>query len=231
MIVTIIICVTFFLVYAFIPNYFARHYSKNVIKKLNKNDNTIALTFDDGPDSEYTKEILDILDDNNVKATFFIVANKVDGNIDVLNRMLKEGHCIAMHSYKHKSAWLSLPWETFIEFKKSLKIFNYYGFNIKYFRPPWGTFNIFTLRAAIKNNLKTILWTVEAFDWRKNNNSNNINNIINSRVGANDIIVLHDSGGAVGSPRNTVEALKNILPSLLEKGYKFITIEEGIDHD
>lgn len=214
--------------YAVIPNYIARNHSKKVTKKFNTNDNLIALTFDDGPDAKYTKEVLNILEEHDIKGTFFLVANKIEQNREIVNKMKREGHCIGLHSYEHKSAWLSLPWKTMKEFKKSIKIFNNNNIEIKYFRPPWGTFNLFTLKGANKNNLETVLWTVEAFDWRKNNTPTNISSIINNKVKSGDIIVLHDSGGAEGAPRNTIEALRKLIPLLINKGYKFITIEEGL---
>lgn len=217
-----------FMIYMVIPNYYARNISKNVIKtvNVNKKNKTIALTFDDGPDSLYTNRLLDILKKNNVKATFFLVAGNAQKNINIVKRMKEEGHGIGMHSLYHKSAWITLPTETKNEFKKALEIFNSLGLNITYFRPPWGTFNAYTLKSAIDNKLKTILWTVEAYDWRKNNSAKNIEKILLERTRDKDIIVLHDSGGAKGAPQNTLDALETVIPKLLQKGYNFITIDE-----
>ena len=131
-----------------------------------------------------------------------------------------------MHSLYHKSAWLSFPWETINEFNKSLDIFKKLGLNIKYFRPPWGTFNALTLGNALKHNLKVVLWSVEAYDWRKDNTPSNIEKILLDRITKNDIIVLHDSGGAKGAPKNTLKALDTALPKLLERGFNFVTIDD-----
>lgn len=220
-----------FLIYMVIPNYYARNISKDVIKtvELNNKNKTIALTFDDGPDPLYTNKLLDILKKNNVKASFFLVAGNAQKNIDIVERMKEEGHGIGMHSLYHKSAWITFPTETKNEFKKALEIFNSIGLNITYFRPPWGTFNAYTLRSAIDNSLKTILWTVEAYDWRKNNSGKNIEKILLERIKDNDIIVLHDSGGAKGAPQNTLDALENVIPKLLQKGFNFITIDEVLN--
>lgn len=140
--------------------------------------------------------------------------------------MKEEGHGIGMHSLYHKSAWITLPTETKNEFKKALTIFNSIGLDIKYFRPPWGTFNAYTLKSATNNGLKTVLWTVEAYDWRKNNSPQNIEDILLKRTCDKDIIVLHDSGGAESAPKNTLDALESVIPKLLQKGFKFITIDE-----
>lgn len=218
-----------FMFYMVIPNYIARNKSKEVIRTINKKTNkTIALTFDDGPDPLYTNRLLDILEKNEIKATFFLVAQKAQENQDIVYRMKKDGHGIGMHTMYHKSAWLSFPWETINEFKKGLKILEGIGLNITYYRPPWGTFNAFTLKHALKNKLKIILWSVEAYDWRKNNSATNIEDILLRRIEEGDIIVLHDSGGALGAPNNTLEALESTIPKLKNLGYNFITIDEMI---
>ncbi len=216
-----------FLIYMVIPNYYIRNHSKNCIRVLQDNpqNKTIALTFDDGPDPRYTPQLLDILKQHDVSATFFLVAKKAQEHPEIISRMQEEGHCLAMHTYKHKSAWLSHPYETVNEFDKSLKIFKTLGLHIKYFRPPWGTFNAFTYYGAKKHGLKVILWSVEAYDWRKNNSKENIHQILMNRTGSNDIIVLHDSGGAKGAPLNTINALKTTIPKLIQDGYTFVTID------
>lgn len=224
-----LILLLIFMMYMVIPNYIARNKSKDVIKTIDKNsEKTIALTFDDGPDPLYTNRLLDLLEKNNVKATFFLVARKAADNKDIVDRMKREGHGIGMHTMYHKSAWLSFPWETINEFRKGLDILKSLGLHITYYRPPWGTFNAFTLKHALKNNLKIILWTVEAFDWRKNNSSANIENILLKRIKDKDIIVLHDSGGAKGAPNNTLGALETTIPKLKVLGFNFITIDEMI---
>lgn len=212
----------FFIVYDLIPNYISRNVIQDIKHNLNKNDKKIALTFDDGPDEKYTEQVLDILEQHEIKATFFVVANKALKNKSIIERMKKEGHTIALHSLKHKSAWIMTPIETLKEIPIALSILRSIGVKVDYFRPPWGTFNLFTYYTAKKNNLKVILWSVEAFDWRKNNSSDNISSIILKRVQKNTIIVLHDSGGAESAPINTIEALKILIPKLKLQGYDFV---------
>ncbi|MFP4697195.1 MAG: polysaccharide deacetylase family protein [Eubacteriales bacterium] len=216
----------FFLIYNFLPNFYARNISKNVLHTLALNGKKIALTFDDGPDQRYTNEILDLLKEYSIKATFFVVAEKVKSNISIIKRMKEEGHLIALHSLRHKSAWLMGPYETMKEIPKSKKILSQLDIEIDYFRPPWGTFNLLTLYSATKNKLKTILWSVEAYDWRKDNSGVLISNLLLNRIKEQSIIVLHDSGGAEFAPINTIEGLKITIPKLLEKGYEFVTVEE-----
>lgn len=224
------VLVCLFLLYMVIPNYIARNMAGHVIKKVtNQNKKSIALTFDDGPDPRYTERLLDILKENGVQATFFLVADKAKKHKHIVDRMKAEGHGIGMHSLYHKSAWLSLPHETIREFTVSLRIFRELGLNITYFRPPWGTFNALTLRYALKNKLNVIMWTVEANDWRKDNSPSQIEEILLRRTQDEDIIVLHDSGGADGAPENTLQALETTLPRLLKEGFHFVTVDESIE--
>jgi peptidoglycan/xylan/chitin deacetylase (PgdA/CDA1 family) len=221
------------LVYMFIPNFYARHLSKHVSRKLtiNNENKTIALTFDDGPHEQHTTSVLDLLSKYDVKATFFLVASNARQNRNIVMRMKREGHCIAMHSLNHKCAWLSFPWETRSDFMKSLKILGDLGIQVKYFRPPWGIFNAVTLACASKHDLRTVLWSVEAYDWRKNNTPHNIERILLERTKHRDIIVLHDRGGREETPLNTIRALKTAIPSFLAKGYQFVTLDDGMEKE
>ncbi|WP_053954687.1 polysaccharide deacetylase family protein [Inediibacterium massiliense] len=221
--VLIVIC---FVLYNIIPNYYYRNKDKKTIKVLNTSLKKIALTFDDGPDPIYTEMILDILKKNNVKATFFLVADKALKNKEIVERMIQEGHGIGLHSLCHKSAWLSFPWQTAKDFEKSIKIFNELRYNIRLFRPPWGTFNLVVPYYAKKYDLKVVLWSIEAKDWSKNTTVDQIKERIYKKVKSGDIIVLHDSNGAKGAPKRTIDALEELIPNLIEEGYEFVLVDQ-----
>jgi peptidoglycan/xylan/chitin deacetylase (PgdA/CDA1 family) len=72
--------------------------------------NQVAFTFDDGPHPRYTPELLDLLQDYQVKATFFVLGSQADLHPDLIRRMHREGHQIGIHNYNHTSNWLMLPW-------------------------------------------------------------------------------------------------------------------------
>ncbi|MTI66215.1 MAG: polysaccharide deacetylase family protein [Firmicutes bacterium] len=214
------------IIYTIVPNFYNRNLSKSVIKKFNTKEKEIALTFDDGPDSRYTLELLKILKRNNVKCTFFLVAERTFKNEGVFQKIIKDGHNIGLHSYNHKSAWLSLPNKTKKDFYNSIKTFNKLGENVKYFRPPWGTFNLLTKYYANKYHLKTILWNKNAKDWKKSTSSEDIINRLLKDIRNGDIIVLHDCNGKKDTPVNVLKALEIVIPKLKKEGYKFVTIDE-----
>lgn len=225
--VSIILIILVFITYSILPNYYYRNKSNKVIKHIDGN-NEIALTFDDGPDSEYTPLLLDLLKEHEIKATFFLVADKAMTNKEIFKRIVSEGHSVGLHSFKHKSAWLSLPWQTKEDFKQSVNTLERLGYPVKFFRPPWGTFNLLTQYYAERNNFKTILWSVEAKDWSSSSTAEQIRDRVVNNVKSGDIIVLHDSNGAEKAPERTIQALKEILPNLKSQGYIFVTIDDKL---
>jgi peptidoglycan/xylan/chitin deacetylase (PgdA/CDA1 family) len=206
------------------PTIYYRLLNKRV-KKFHS-DNEIALTFDDGIDKVYTEKLLDLLYKYNIKATFFILSSTIEKNPQILKRMENEGHLIALHSLEHKCSLFKGYFYTKRDFEDSIKIFKENNIDIKYFRPPWGVFNLFTIRYIKKNNLKIILWNVMVGDWKSSITSEDIERKLMKKIKAGSIICLHDGRGKDEAPSRTIEALKNVIPLLKEKNYKFITMEK-----
>ena len=101
----------------------------------------IALTFDDGPNPEYTPQLLDLLKKYGVKASFFVVGSKVKAYPDIIKRMSQEGHTIGIHHYDHISSWILSPFQL----KKQLQmteqaIMECTHEKVTFYRPPWGQF-------------------------------------------------------------------------------------------
>ncbi|MDX5727194.1 EAL domain-containing protein, partial [Clostridioides difficile] len=115
------------------------------------------------------------------------------------------------------------------DFIESTNIMKNLGVDVNYYRPPWGHTNIFSNSFVKKYNLKMTLWDVMAEDWEKDSTVDIIINKLMSRTKENSIICLHDagenSGGAVGAPERTIEALKIAIPKLKASGLKFVTPE------
>ncbi len=215
-----------FLVHSLIPTVFNKRINRRVIRKTGTK-NKLLLTFDDGPDSRYIFDLLDVLDEVDVKAIFFMVAKNALANPHAVKEIVNRGHLIGLHSLEHKNAMFYSYFYTKKDFEESVDIMRSLGIKPSYYRPPWGHTNIFTMYFARKYGLKIMLWDVMAEDWRGNTNAREISSKIVKRVGCNSIICLHDagenSGGAKGAPRNTIEALKTAIPKLKEEGYEIIS--------
>ncbi|HBF5455516.1 TPA: polysaccharide deacetylase family protein [Clostridioides difficile] len=217
-----------FLVHSIIPTYYNKLLNKEVLKNMT-GENEIALTFDDGPDKRYTEKLLDVLKENDIQAMFFVVAKNAEKEPEIIKRMLRENHIVGLHSLEHKNAWLYSYSYVKKDFIESTNIMKNLGVDVNYYRPPWGHTNIFSNLFVKKYNLKMTLWDVMAEDWEKDSTVDIIINKLMSRTKESSIICLHDagenSGGAVGAPERTIEALKIAIPKLKASGLKFVTPE------
>jgi len=183
----------------------------------------VALTFDDGPNPEYTPQILDILDDYKVKATFFLIGREIEKYPALTRRILEKNHSIGNHSYYHKKH-LQLDSRKIIkeieETSKIIKRFN--GHSQFFFRPPYGKVSLFLLFMTIRLNLSIVLWSVDSMDWKKESKHLILHKINSSNIRCGDIILFHDDNIF------TVEALPIIIEGLKKKGYQFVTVEQMI---
>lgn len=217
-----------FVIHSIIPTYYNKYFNRNAQRKTSTKDE-VMLTFDDGPDPRYTIRLLDLLAENDVKATFFMVAENAKKNKDIVRRMISEGHKVGLHSWQHRNAMLYSYAYTKKDFENSVKIMKAIGVDEIFYRPPWGHTNIFSNYFVNKFGLKMIFWDVMAEDWKSESVPEIIIDKLMKRVTPYSIICLHDagenSGGDYGAPENTILALKVAIPRLKSKGYKFVLPE------
>lgn len=186
----------------------------------------LYLTFDDGSDTVYTNKLLDLLDEQKVPATFFMVAESAKQHPGIVERMKKNGYSIGIHSQKHESAMLQLIGKTGRDLKKSVEIMEKLGVDIKGYRPPWGHLNLASLYWIKKLHLNLVFWDVMAQDWSADETPDSICNKILRRVFPGAVICLHDGRGENGAPGRTIEALEKAIPLLKKQGYAFRNVEE-----
>lgn len=196
-------------------------------------DKVIALTFDDGPWDSSTEKILDILDENDAKATFFTVGYKIPGHEDLVKRASEAGHEIGTHTWDHAEGsgkGVSLikmsTDERKDEVTKGLKaIEDATGAEAStIFRAPGGNFD-----DSVATDLQELIsaeigWNIDTNDWQKPGASTIAKRI--KSAGPGNIILMHDGGG---DRSQTVAALKEALPALKEQGYTFVTVQELIE--
>ncbi len=198
-------------------------------------DKVIALTFDDGPWDTYTSEILDILEENDAKATFFTVGSRISGDeADLVMQAAAAGHQICTHTWDHASgsgngvslAYMSAEEQRNEIIKGLAAIEEATGAAAStVIRAPGGNFPTEVWQNV--NDLITaeIGWTIDTKDWSKPGTSAIVEAIESATSG--DIILMHDGGG---DRSQTVEALSEALPYLKEQGYTFITIDELLEY-
>lgn len=200
----------------------------NVYRCKENTNKEIALTFDDGPHPVYTDKILDILKEYGVKATFFMIGENVINYSEVALRVKNEGHEIGNHTVKHLSA-RKTPEEDLVTDMISCSeiIYNVLGFNPSIVRPPEGAIVPSVLEVCDKINCSVILWNVDTRDWAHTSPSRIFKNVMQN-TDSGDIILMHDY---ISKNSPTPEALRMIIPKLLEQGYSFVTVSELIKAD
>lgn len=188
---------------------------------------SVYLTFDDGPTKEITTQILDILKEYDVKATFFSLGEYIDRNPEITKRAYEEGHEIASHSYTHKKAMFS-SLETFkSEITKTEEaIFNAIGITPDFFRVPYGT----KLGQEYKDYLSAkgyemIGWNCESYDSRGSHikAADILKGVKDTSKNKKEVIVImHDTYGK----QETVKALPDVIEYFQSINYEFKKIGE-----
>lgn len=178
----------------------------------------VALTFDDGPDPEITRKVLQVLERENIQAVFFLTGEKALRHPDVVREIAAQGHQIGAHSLDHRYAWLQTPVQTWRQWNECLKILEeIIGEKVQWIRPPWGTFNLTTWLWLKKNRRTAVLWNVEGHDWLTKRTPEEIAKSIVNKVREGSIIVMHDCGGQPGAPQNSLQALEIICRQIVEE--------------
>jgi peptidoglycan/xylan/chitin deacetylase (PgdA/CDA1 family)/sulfur carrier protein ThiS len=183
----------------------------------------VALTFDDGPWPGATDQVLRVLDDHDVTATFFMLGINIKKWPEVARRVGEAGHPVGNHTYRHEvltdvdQARLEteLLWTTGL-------IEQTVGNRPIWFRPPGGLLNGAVYAELQRQNLKPVLWTVDPQDWEGASASEITQRVI-AGVHPGAVVLLHDGGG---SRDETVKALPVIIEQLQAKGYTFVSLDE-----
>lgn len=185
----------------------------------------VALTFDDGPSGIFTEKVLDVLAKENVKATFFLIGQKVMGQPELMARLDREGHELGNHTFTHsKVTWLSDEKLAFELEKASLMISEMTGKTVKLFRPPHGTLNSVKGKLIQQEGYDIVLWTVNADDFYRTDRGmrspSSIANRVLGQVAGGDVILMHDNS------QQLADALPLIIAGLKQKGYTLVTVSE-----
>lgn len=194
----------------------------DIVWEAETNQKIVAITFDDGPHSQYTDQILDILKKHKAKSTFFVMGEHAKKFPDIIKRQSDEGHEVANHTYGHLYEDTKHLDQ---EIKRTTNIIGQItGTRSTLFRPVGGLFNDIVVNTAKKNNHLVVMWSwhQDTHDWKKPG-VNKIVNQVTSGVTPGDIILMHDAGR---DRSQTVKALDKILEQLSKQGYEFVTVSD-----
>ncbi|GAA1625837.1 bifunctional polysaccharide deacetylase/glycosyltransferase family 2 protein [Actinoplanes couchii] len=189
----------------------------------------IVLTFDDGPDPEYTPEILEVLAEYDVPATFFMIGSEIAKYPDLVQQVVDEGHEIGIHTFTHPELSGKNDWRRTVEMRETqLALAGAAGVTSVIFRPPYSS----TVAALDDTNWSviaemgeagylTVVNDLDSRDWESGVTNADIVEAVTPDDGEGAILLFHDGGG---DRSNTAAALRTVIPALLEQGYTFTTV-------
>ena len=177
----------------------------------------VAITFDDGPNPEYTERLLDGLKERNVKATFFLIGKEVKEYPEIVKRISDEGHLIGNHTYEHVNLCEidcdQVKWQ--VE-QTNDAIYEVTGERPMYIRPPYGCWN---KQMEEETGMLEILWNVDPRDWDCKDSGVLIDRVL-KQVQNDSIILFHDASAS------SVDAALSVVDILTERGYEFVGADE-----
>lgn len=190
----------------------------------------VVLTFDDGPDPEYTEDILEILKQHQVKATFFIIGKKAMLNQGIVEKIHKGGHEIGNHTFSHPKSNNISSSQLKVELNSTQRIIQgITGRTTLLYRSPYGDEEAKYLQSYFqrlqeitRQGYITVNYDIDSKDWKLRNSKPIVDNVLN-QVKSGDIILMHDGGGNRDA---TVKALPEIIEQLKSRGYTFTTVSD-----
>lgn len=189
----------------------------------NDTDKYIYLTFDEGYEAGYTPQLLATLKENNVKATFFITAHYINTQPELVKQMIDEGHIVGNHTVNHKS----MPSLTEEQIKTEIMdlhktIYEKFGYEMKYIRPPMGEFSEKTLKITNSLGYKTVMWSFAYEDWNedKQPDETQAKQKILDNVHNGQIMLLH------GNSKTNTNILGDTIKEIKNMGYEFKSLDE-----
>ena len=189
----------------------------------NPEDKYVYLTFDNGYEAGYTSKILDTLKQNNVNAAFFITGHYLNSKPELVERMIKENHIVGNHTVNH----FSLPDLSDDELKNEIQklhtaVYDKFGYEMKYIRPPKGEFSQRTLALTKSLGYTTVMWSFAYDDWDENKQGREEygKNKVISNIHNGAIILLH------ANSEDNCNILDACIKEIKQMGYEFKTLDE-----
>ncbi len=199
-----------------VPDYIQKIW-RTPIWRINPDEKSVYLTFDDGPNPKVTPLVLDILDKFGVKATFFCVGENVKKYPEVFREVKRRGHTVGNHTFNHLKGYKSSTQEYV---KNVWKADEYVHSNL--FRPPHGRIKLSQIR-TLKRDFKIIMWDFITYDFDSKVTPDAILKEVKKRTRNGSIVIFHDS---LKAEKNMLAALPKALEFWKEEGYEICSLVE-----
>ena len=182
------------------------------IRRVKNAGKVIYITFDDGPTSGNSEQILEILDRHSVKATFFCCGKNADENPDLLKKIADAGHVVGYHSYSHKDILKTKPSEWLVDVERKSSVSE-----MRLFRPPYGRI-LFRHYRRLKRKYDFVFWDVMSYDYEASRTPESIMDLLRKSVREGSVVIFHDNAKA---QKNTIAVLPQFIQEMKDKGYGF----------
>jgi len=190
-------------------------------KNYRISEKAISISFDDGPNKEFTPRVLALLKEYKAKATFFCIGKNIEENPDLLKQIISEGHIVGNHSFSHSNYFGFFTLKRLIADIETSRLLvkKITNLDMIFFRPPFGVTNPNIRRAVKKLNLQTFGWSIRSYD-TIGKNPDKVYNRITEDLKSGDVVLLHDT-----NELSTI-VLEKLLITLKKKNMKAITMDK-----
>lgn len=195
-----------------------------IVCKAETGKKEIAISFDDGPATNFTPAILQVLKNENVKATFFVIGKRISGNENILKQINAEGHLIGNHSYSHHFWFDMYSAKKMQDDLKQMdtEMEKVIGLRPKLFRPPYGVTNPNVKKAIIKNGYTPVGWSVRSMDTVIKDEQKLLDKI-NNGIKPGAVFLFHDTS------KTTVNILPEFIQEVKKRGYNIVPLDKLLD--
>jgi peptidoglycan/xylan/chitin deacetylase (PgdA/CDA1 family) len=186
----------------------------------------VALTFDDGPDPAATPRLLRLLEERDVRATFFLIGERAAREPALVRAIAAAGHEVGNHTWRHRNAWLLSPTAATREITEGARILGeILGRPPRLYRPPWGIVSLASLATARRLGLVTVLWSVQHEGLRPRAPAAQLRHVTD-RLHEGAIVDLHDAPGLPGAPERLLAMLPGLLDALQARDYSAVPVSQ-----
>ncbi|MFZ5827019.1 MAG: polysaccharide deacetylase family protein [Bacillota bacterium] len=207
---------------------FARNLKRGVAQRP-----LVALTFDDGPDPVWTPRILEILDRFGATACFFMLGRQAAAHPNLVLQVAAAGHEIGVHGYLHRVPLFQGFQSTMKDVAESVRtLTEITGNRPRYYRPPWGVFNLWSAMAARRHGLVPVVWSLYLSEWSRSTTPAKLYTEALRRVHPGLVLLLHDAAGPGSrddAPAVVARALPRLIAGLRRSGYSLVTLSQLLD--
>jgi len=188
----------------------------------------VALTFDDGPDPETTPKVLLALREHNCKATFFVIARKVEQYPELVHSIIQDGHELGLHGYAHDrlTAWHAPSWIVEDIRKAQAVLLQLTQQEVFWYRPPIGHVSPRTAEAVRKADVELVAWSVRCLDGVRSATPERVLACVKRKLRDGAIVMLHDASERGNFEPASVRAINAILETIALRGLVSVTLSQ-----